>query len=167
MAGSVTSGEPSLNWTLRAAVPDDANILATLDLAASAHPWTEAQYASISTGVPKAGLNSFTETVQLLELDDEVCGFVVYSLVMDEGSIHNIAVSPMWQGQGIARILLQEALDILRNRGALRCLLEVRTSNEVARSLYDSFGFAQDGVREKYYPSRNGREDALLMSKSL
>ncbi|MBE9540563.1 MAG: ribosomal protein S18-alanine N-acetyltransferase [Proteobacteria bacterium] len=167
MVGFTTLGKAALNCTLRAAVPDDANNLATIDLAASDHPWTEAQYISISAAVPKASSGSFSETVQLLEMDGEICGFVVYSLVMDEGSIHNIAVSPAWQGQGMARILLREALKVLRNHGALRCLLEVRISNTVARGLYDSFEFQQDGIRKKYYPSPNGREDALLMSKSL
>ena len=167
MAGPATHSEQPLNWTLRAAVPDDANNLATIDLAASAHPWTEAQFISICEGVPGANSSSFSETVQLLEVDGELCGFVVYSLVMDEGSIHSIAVSPDWQGQGMARSLLKEALAILRARGAQRCLLEVRESNSVARGLYDSFDFQLDGVRKKYYPSRSGREDALLMSKSL
>ena len=87
MAGSATHSEQPLNWTLRAAVPDDANNLATRDLAASARPWTEAQFISISEGAPRANSSSFSETVLLLEMDDELCGFVVYSLVMDEGPV--------------------------------------------------------------------------------
>jgi ribosomal-protein-alanine N-acetyltransferase len=37
----------------------------------------------------------------------------------------------------------------------------------VARRLYLSTGFAEIAVRKKYYPSEDGREDAVLMELSL
>lgn len=138
-----------------------------IDAAASAYPWSQSQFTSACSSVPPSQTATFPESIQLLEADGEICGFVVYSQVMDVGSVHNIAVSPEWQGQGKASILLQGALDILGSRGARRCLLEVRESNTAARSLYGRFNFRLDGIRKNYYPADGGRENALLMSKSL
>jgi len=155
-----------LKRELREADPEDANNLATIDAMVSTHPWSESQFIiACSNPTPSRGISA-SENVRVLEIDDEIAGFVVYSLVLDEGSIQSIAVAPSWQGQGHAGILLQGALDILGSHGAQRCLLEVRASNTAARRLYDRFGFQQDGIRKKYYPSDSGREDALLMSKS-
>jgi len=167
MAGPATSSESFLKWTLRPARPTDANTLATIDAAASAYPWPESQFVSACSSASAAQSTSYPESVQLLEADDDICGFVVYSQVLDEGCIHNIAVRPPWQEQGKAGILLKDAFDILLSRGATRCLLEVRESNTAARGLYEHFNFQLDGVRKKYYPTGNGREDALLMSKIL
>ena len=42
--------------------------------------------------------------------------------------------------------------------------LEVRPSNDRARSLYETSGFETVGLRKRYYPSYNdSREDALVM----
>ena len=167
MARPATPGESFLKWTLRAARRADASTLATIDAAASAYPWPESQFVSACSSVLAPQSTSYPESVQLLEADGEICGFVVYSQVMDDGCIHNIAVSPPWQGQRKASILLQGVFDILLSRGAHRCLLEVRESNTAGRGLYEYFNFQLDGVRKKYYPVAKGREDALLMSKLL
>ena len=42
-------------------------------------------------------------------------------------------------------------------------MLEVRASNEPAKSLYGSMGFESVGIRKNYY--RNPREDALILRK--
>lgn len=100
----------------------------------------------------------------LLGSGTEVQGFVVYSQVLDEASIHNIAVDPDWQGNGLGEFLLSTALARVRGCGACRCFLELRVSNEVARNLYSKLGFVSDGLRKGYYPAATGREDAVLMS---
>jgi ribosomal-protein-alanine N-acetyltransferase len=46
-------------------------------------------------------------------------------------------------------------------------LLEVRPSNEHAIRLYHQLGFNEVGTRPDYYPSVEGREDALIMARSL
>ncbi len=45
--------------------------------------------------------------------------------------------------------------------------LEVRPSNTVAIRLYQSRGFAQIGVRRGYYQAVGGREDAVVLRKSM
>ncbi len=98
---------------------------------------------------------------------NEICGFAFYSMVLDEGSLDNIAVMPARQCRGIGARLLAAVLKAMRERGMSRCLLEVRASNHAARSLYSRHGFVEDGVRPGYYSSRDRREDAVLMSRRL
>ena len=54
-----------------------------------------------------------------------------------------------------------------RHGGAESLLLEVRPSNAPALRLYRNFGFQEVGRRKGYYPASTGREDALVMRKSL
>jgi ribosomal protein S18 acetylase RimI-like enzyme len=46
-------------------------------------------------------------------------------------------------------------------------LLEVRPSNQGAIALYKDEGFQEVGHRNSYYPARNGREDALILARSI
>jgi ribosomal-protein-alanine N-acetyltransferase len=108
-----------------------------------------------------------TGKVLVVVADGEVRGFLVYQQVLDRATVLDIAVHPGNQGQGLAAVMLQTALDEMRDSGATRCELEVRASNRRAISLYRSFEFVQDGLRTGYYPGESGREDALLMSLEL
>jgi [ribosomal protein S18]-alanine N-acetyltransferase len=100
-------------------------------------------------------------------LVDEHGALVGYWVAMaGAGEMHllNITVAPEWQGQGLARGML----DVLEQRcreAALPTLwLEVRGSNHRARDLYLSRGFAEVGLRRGYYPAAAGqREDAVVM----
>jgi ribosomal-protein-alanine N-acetyltransferase len=52
-------------------------------------------------------------------------------------------------------------------RGGRECFLEVRASNTSAYRLYERYGFNEVGRRRAYYPSADGREDALVMACTL
>jgi len=45
--------------------------------------------------------------------------------------------------------------------------LEVRPSNPAAIALYHSEGFNEIGRRPRYYPAKDGREDAIVMAIEL
>jgi ribosomal-protein-alanine N-acetyltransferase len=45
--------------------------------------------------------------------------------------------------------------------------LEVRPSNVSARTLYEDEGFNELGCRRDYYPAGDGREDALILARTL
>jgi [ribosomal protein S18]-alanine N-acetyltransferase len=77
-----------------------------------------------------------------------------------EYEIHTIGVDPAYQGRGIGRWLLDELLNIAD--GAV-VHLEVRTDNEPALALYRSVGFAEVGVRPRYY--RISGADAFTMRR--
>jgi ribosomal-protein-alanine N-acetyltransferase len=58
-------------------------------------------------------------------------------------------------------MLLGEVLQAARLNRARFITVEVRSSNTIARSLYQSAGFKQVGVRPHYYASDG--EDAVIM----
>jgi ribosomal-protein-alanine N-acetyltransferase len=102
-----------------------------------------------------------------IERGDLLIAFSLYSHVIDDATLLNIVVHPYWRRRGFARELLLHGLRELEQRGATRCLLEVRYSNLGAIELYSALGFEVDGKRRDYYPAVGGREDALLMSRAL
>jgi len=62
---------------------------------------------------------------------------------------------------------LRALLQIARGRGVRRMFLEVRPSNPYAIALYHDEGFNEIGRRPRYYPAKDGREDALVMAIEL
>ena len=85
--------------------------------------------------------------------------------VLDEYHLLNISIRADLQGQGMGRQLLQWGIGRGRSAGMQGMLLEVRPSNDSARKLYESEGFKLVGTRKNYYPSKQGREDALVLFK--
>lgn len=150
-----------MTLALRTPRSADAPALAAIDAATSNSPRSPAQWAALCEG--GTGL----EQLLVAESGTTVVGYAALALVLDEGSIHDIAIDPAEQGRGLGGQLLRGVLAALRERGARRCLLEVRESNLAARALYNRHGFAEDGVRSGYYPSEQGREDGLLLSRRL
>jgi ribosomal-protein-alanine N-acetyltransferase len=143
---------------LRKLVAQDVPGMYTMEVSANQFPWSLHQFndsfaiGDFGWGVERANL---------------LVAFALFSHVIDEATLLNIVVHPYWQRRGIARELLLHALQELGERGAVRCLLEVRVSNLGAIALYSSLGFGVDGRRRDYYPAAHGREDALLMSRAL
>ena len=98
-------------------------------------------------------------------LQEPVCAFANYWHVADELQVMNIATLPELRRRGHASALLADLIQTGRERGARWITLEVRRSNLGARELYRKHGFAEQGIRQRYY-SDNG-EDAVVMNLSL
>ena len=148
---------------MRAARPDDCGAIAAVDVAASPDPFGASHLARYCSG-NGAGTGAL---VACAAEEADLRGFILYSTVLDEGSIDNIAVLPQYRREGLGGRLLESALRLMRELGASRCVLDVRASNFAARALYARHGFVEDGLRRKYYRTAGGREDAVLMSRSL
>ena len=95
--------------------------------------------------------------------DDKVIGYVGSQTSAGETDMMNIAVHPHYRRRGIAESLVECLITELKNRGSICLMLEVRASNEPAKSLYEKLGFRQVGRRPNYY--RNPKEDALILRK--
>lgn len=95
------------------------------------------------------------------ELESKVVGYAGMWWVGDEGHITNVAVRPGFRSRKIASGIMGVMLEFTCGEGIKHHTLEVRKSNEAAIGLYKKFGFAVEGVREKYY--LNNGEDALIM----
>ncbi|TGD71181.1 ribosomal-protein-alanine N-acetyltransferase [Mangrovimicrobium sediminis] len=146
--------------TLRPATVADLAVIASLDAASSPDPFGLSHLDRYCTGT--AGCAAL-----LAIRESEPLAFALYSLVLDEGSIDNIAVLPQLRGRGFGGYLLDAVLQAMRERGAQRCVLDVRASNTAARALYASRGFGEDGLRRGYYTRDGSSEDAVLMSRRL
>lgn len=129
--------------------------VATLEKVCFSDPWSENSVASELEN---------PLSCWLVALDGEtVAGYVGSQTVMDETDMMNVAVHPDFRRQGVARTLILALIGELKKRGS-RCLtLEVRASNDPARALYESLGFAHVGTRRNYY--QNPKEDALILRK--
>lgn len=97
--------------------------------------------------------------------DERLVGYICTYCLCDECEIVNVAVSSLYRRRGYGRELLSAVIERAKSEKITKLLLEVRTSNTAARSLYESLGFYTVGVRKNYYT--DPKEDAVLMDLSL
>lgn len=119
-----------------------------------ADPWSEALFQAALDNPSMAVLLALGEGGGLL-------GYAVLSVVLDEGSLDNIAVAPEHRRRGVAEALLSALTGFSREKLAV-LMLEVRASNVPAIALYEKHGFAAVGRRKNYYDAP--KEDAILMT---
>lgn len=125
-----------------------------LELLCHSHPWSKKLFLS------NFGKRYFNHVI----LDGQrVIGYFVASSVAGEVTLMNIAVEPKKQGAGMGRLLLQFLKDLSFTNGEQEIWLEVRASNSAALALYNRLGFSEVDKRKDYYPSEQGREDAIIM----
>jgi ribosomal-protein-alanine N-acetyltransferase len=96
------------------------------------------------------------------EVNSRLIGFIICWLIIDELHVATIAVHPEYRGKRISKKLIRTGFETLIDKGACLATLEVRESNFVAQSLYQSFGFKEVGLRKAYY--QDTHEDALIMT---
>jgi [ribosomal protein S18]-alanine N-acetyltransferase len=97
-------------------------------------------------------------------IDDRIVGYVVCSRYDTVWHLMNVAVDDRLRRQGIASTLMVRLFE-LADRPNEQYTLEVRTSNDAAIKLYESFGFRAAGRRRAYY--HDNREDALIMWRTV
>ncbi len=121
-------------------------------------PWTQGNFRDSLA----AGYSSW-----LYLRDDELIGYAVVMLAVDEAHLLNLSIARAAQRRGHGLCLLAEISRAVREHGAKSMLLEVRPSNLAGRALYATAGFSQVGLRRAYYPASGGREDALVLWRAL
>jgi ribosomal-protein-alanine N-acetyltransferase len=134
----------------------------------TAAQWNQAEYLKLfSPDDPKAQpevepqIKTQARTALVVEQLGRVVGFIVGRQVADEWEIENIAVTGAARRCGLGSRLVGEFLDLVRSRGGKAVFLEVRESNQAARSLYEKWAFLEVGRRKMYY--QDPAEDALLL----
>lgn len=137
---------------------DDLDEVAAMELASYDFPWTRGIFVDcIRAGHP----------CWVLCVDEAVAGYGILSVGAGEAHVLNICIAPAHRGLGLGRHLLGRLLDVTRWSGAQRVFLEVRPSNPLAKALYESVGFREIGRRPRYYPAKDGREDAIVMELNI
>lgn len=103
-----------------------------------------------------------------ISLDNQIVGFAICQWVLDEATLFNIAIDPIFQGRSLGKHLLNELMKQLKEKGIKTLWLEVRESNAKAISLYEQSLFNQVDIRKNYYPTPDGkRENAVVMAAYL
>lgn len=102
-----------------------------------------------------------------LEVDGVLAAFAITQVVLDEATLFNLAVDPAFQRRGLGRQLLQHLISELEQRGVLTLWLEVRASNKAAIALYEQLDFNEVSIRRNYYPTTDGKEDAIMMALTI
>lgn len=87
-------------------------------------------------------------------------GMVLLRVVADEAEILTLAVVPAARCRGVGTALLRAGMDRAAAAGAGCMFLEVGVANQAARRVYGAAGFAEVGVRRRYYSDGT---DALVM----
>ena len=132
----------------------DVDAVHAIETATFRTPWSRADFEHEMTKNPCA-------RYLVAETDGRIAAFAGAHIILDEGHITNIAVSPdrrrMGYGEKVTRALMQLSAD----SGMRFLTLEVRRSNLPAQSLYHKLGFVDVGYRKRYY--EDNREDALIM----
>lgn len=104
---------------------------------------------------------------ELLEERGAVVGYAIMSLGGDEAHLLNLCLDEPARGRGLATMMLDHLILKAMREGVRVLYLEVRPSNAAALALYARSGFARIGVRKNYYRAEDGREDALVLARSL
>ena len=136
---------------------EDSAAVAEMEQQIFSDPWSE---------------KSVMETVQqkqsvcfAAEKAGHLLGYLLAYHAAGEAEIARIAVQKEARRQGAAGKLMQALEHYCEEHKMEKLLLDVRESNEAARSFYTKNGFVEDGIRQGFYT--NPSEDAVLMSRQL
>jgi len=96
-----------------------------------------------------------------------LAGFIIVSTPADQAEILTLATAKTARRQGLARLLLNETTNQLRQNGVKEVFLEVAEDNLGALALYKYAGFQPIGRRPGYYRREGGRVAAMTFSKKV
>ena len=122
------------------------------------YPWTQ----TIFQDCLHAGYSCW-----VAERSSIIEGYGVVTVAAGESHLLNICVRPEARGQGVGTRILRHLVSVARRHDADIIFLEVRPSNQVAKNMYIDEGFNELGRRRDYYPTEDGREDALILARTL
>lgn len=176
------NSERSLKYLRRMTIEDIPGVMMGESQSYS-HPWTEGiftdclkvnHYSCWVLELDDSIINETDENIHKAtneeidtRTDKKLKGHIVISAAAGEAHILNLCVYPDMQGKGWGRKLLTEAEWIAKQHRAETCFLEVRPSNLAGMHLYHDMGYNEIGTRKDYYPADKGREDAIVMAKTL
>ena len=136
----------------------DVDLVVSNETLAYKYPWTKQNF-----------IDCLQSGYQCWVLADKqtIIAHGVISIAICDAHLLTLCVHPQFQRLGFGRRMLFLLLDRAAKLNSSECFLEVRISNETAISLYKSIGFDAVGSRKGYYPADQGREDAIIMSRTL
>lgn len=125
-------------------------------------PWRESVFKECAN----PGYHGFVLQHSLPQ-KNKIIGFAIARKQIDDCELMNICVDRTFQNKGFGKQLLNKIIDWAKSESLKHIFLEVRRSNQQAIRFYEQMGFTKMGERKNYYPSEQGREDALTYKTSL
>ncbi len=113
--------------------------------------WSREQWIKELTDKDRKCFGIFIETRMIAF----ACGWIV----LDELQVTAIAVHPKERRIGQGKRILSYLLNQAKLNGAKKAILEVKSNNFSAQSLYEKIGFIPIGIRKKFYKDRS---DAII-----
>jgi len=100
------------------------------------------------------------------EIEDKLIGSLIILLRSHilNARIYSLDVHPAFRRQGLASLLMDTVLGLLKEKGFKKITLEVGVNNIAARNLYRSKGFIVDKTLHNYYKNGN---DAFHLVREL
>ena len=155
-------------FNLRKFVPDDLQGVMQINRVCLPENYTDFFFMDLH--------QRFPETFIVAEEENkEIAGYIMCRIevglsnlglggLIRKGHVVSIAVLPQSRRKGVAKALINRALEGMRYYKAKQCFLEVRVTNDVAVSLYKKLGFEVTRTLSGYY---SDGEDAYVMTIKL
>lgn len=133
---------------------EDAERLSAIYNSCFEEKWSKQSFLKMLSNPAYFGYKFTNET-------QEICGFILCQLVIDEIEIITFCVLNSFRKRGVGKSLLQA---ISARAKSLQCsvFLEVATNNIVAQNMYIAEGYQKIGIRKNYYHDI----DAIVMKLS-
>jgi ribosomal-protein-alanine N-acetyltransferase len=154
-----------------ATTADIPSIMSLERQSATAGHWNEKQYRQAFQPEGATRLVLIAEDSLLApdqsrtHTETTLLGFLVALHVEPEWELENIVVAPAARRKGLGKRLLSALFASAKETNSTTVFLEVRESNTIARTLYETAGFQPTGLRKSYYT--NPAEDAVLYRRTL
>ncbi len=142
---------------IRPATILDLPTILKIEILSFSSPWTESHFRYELNENPYAFL-------LVAEAEGHVIGYIDFWITFQQAQINNLAVIPTLRHQGIGKVILNDAINRIKQASCESITLEVRVSNLIAQKLYTKHGFKALIKKPHYYADG---EDALLMEKRL
>ena len=147
-----------LDTSYRYMIESDIEVTREIEVKANPVPWTKKNFTDCLN-------NDYYCLIQ--EVDQEISGFAIQVISLEEAHILNIGVRKKFRKKGLGQDLLNQIILASKEMGSKKVSLEVRKSNKAAIELYGKSGFQKVCFRKNYYMLPDGREDAIVMEKKL
>ena len=150
---------------VRAALPEDAAMIAAVHGAAFARGWSDGEIEALMrqdnvTALAAEYRNAFGH--------HSTAGFVLFRTAADEAEILTIAVNQASRRRGVGRALMDEAIRRLYAERIGGLFLEVDSGNAAAIALYEALDFVAVGERSGYYgQGATAARGALVMRRGI
>lgn len=153
----MSSAKLEARFYLEQVGPEAAPILQSLHADAFANYWNVSDFNDFFSTPGTLAWLAYTS-------DGTAAGMVVLRIQMEQADIITIAVKPQFRRRGIARALMQQAMNVATQQRAQKLFLDVEDNNIAAHQLYKELEFEQISRRKLYYRQKNGSyTDALVM----